>query len=427
MQFKMLTLALALSLPTYANDDFDLTDLIPAKPGQAVENASSVQVKGDIIVGDDDVAAVQVAHQQLLEEDDAGIKMIQVGSGTGLLSVGTSDYQVYNNHNATLLSKRGAYTEALLIAKKQFVENFKGVEQACSSLANVAVDVIDTGNDSVANTAKELSESCKDSVSGSLAGYVTFDVFDDIEEKMVRVSLISTPKTRSQIRKSAGAVTQTTNPSAIFKNVVNDLRKGVLPPVGAKVITHAETGEVVLLGFGSAIIRSNKNKSVARKLKNAAKKQSESRARSALLGTLKGDKVYWQGSFDEAQFEGNKQFEYDPETLDPTEAKALDEEQAIFVNQFKQSDAYSVTTAGRLPPGVNTKNFISNDGFWQYTIAVYSPSLEKAARKANKEMTQALSGKPSKSGNKLNAYGGRNENGKNSQAASGQVSKTKDL
>lgn len=427
MKFKILTLALALSLPTYANDDFDLTDLIPAKPGQVIDNAESVQVEGNLIVGDNEVTAVQVAHQQLLEEDDAGIKMIQVGSGTGILSVGTADYKVYNNHNATLLSKRGAYTEALLIAKKQFVENFKGVEQTCSTLAVVAIDVIDTGNDSVANTKKELSESCKDSVSGSLAGYVTFDVFDDIDEKMVRVSLISTPKTRAQIRKSSGAVTHTSNPSAIFKNVVDDLREGVLPPVGAKVINHAETGEVILLGFGSAIIRANKNNSVARKLKNAAKKQSESRARSALLGTLRGDKIYWQGGFEEAQFEGDKQFAYDPETLDPSEAKALDEEQTVFVNQFKQSDEYRAITSGKLPPGVNTKNFVSNDGFWQYTIAVYSPSLEKSARQANKEMSQAINGRPSNSGQKINAYGGVNEKGQNSQVDSGQVSKIKDL
>lgn len=426
MKFKTLTLALALSLPSYANDDFDLTDLIPAKPGQTVENADNVTVKGDVVVGTDDVAAVAVAYQVLIEEEEDGIKMIKVGSGMGILSVGSASYQIFNNNSASLLSKRGAYNKALLIAKKQFVANMKGVSLACSNVVSVSMDVIDSGNESTANTADSQQESCVESVSGSLAGYVTFDVNDDIEEKLVRVSLISTPKTRAQIRHQAGAVAITTAPNEIFKHIISDLKNGILPPVGAKVLTNPETHENYVMGFGSAIVRGNKNKSVARKLKTVAKRQSETRARSALLGTLKGEKVYWDGSFDEKQMDKNTQFKYDPETLDPTQVAVLDEEQSTFINQLKTTDDYSTLTKGKLPPGVSTKSFTSTDGNWQYTVAIYAPSLEKTARQANKEM-HATGANRIDTKHKINAKGGRNENGKNSQAASGQVSKSGDL
>jgi hypothetical protein len=426
MKFKTLTLALALSLPSYANDDFDLTDLIPAKPGQTVENADNVTVKGDVVVGTDDVAAVAVAYQVLIEEEEDGIKMIKVGSGMGILSVGSASYQIFNNNSASLLSKRGAYNKALLIAKKQFVANMKGVSLACSNVVSVSMDVIDSGNESTANTADSQQESCVESVSGSLAGYVTFDVNDDIEEKLVRVSLISTPKTRAQIRHQAGAVAITTAPNEIFKHIISDLKNGILPPVGAKVLTNPETHENYVMGFGSAIVRGNKNKSVARKLKTVAKRQSETRARSALLGTLKGEKVYWDGSFDEKQMDKNTQFKYDPETLDPTQVAVLDEEQSTFINQLKTTDDYSTLTKGKLPPGVSTKSFTSTDGNWQYTVAIYAPSLEKTARQANKEM-HATGANRIDTKHKINAKGGRNENGNNSQAASGQVSKSGDL
>ncbi|MCJ8296435.1 MAG: hypothetical protein MJK15_18715 [Colwellia sp.] len=425
MKFTILTLALALSLPALANDDFDLTDLIPVKPGQSIPNADTVTVKGDVVVGTDDVAAVAVAYQTLIEEED-GIKMIKVGSGMGILSVGSASYQTFNNHNASLLSKRGAYNKAFLIAKKQFVANMKGVTLACSNVVSASMDVIDSGNESVANTADAQQEVCVESVSGSLAGYVTFDVNDDIEEKLVRVSLISTPKTRAQISQQAGAIAVTTAPNEIFKHIISDLKSGILPPVGAKVLTNPETNENYVMGFGSAIIRNNKNKSIARKLKTVAKRQSETRARAALLGTLKGEQVYWDGGFDEKQVDKSNQFDYDPVTLDPTQVAVLDEEQSTFINQLKATDDYKTLTAGTLPPGVSTKSFVSTDGNWQYTVAIYSPSLEKTARQANKEMN-ATSTSRVKTTHKINTTGGRNEKGENSQAASGQVSKSGDL
>ncbi len=426
MKFKVLTLALALSLPTYANDDFDLTDLIPAEPGKSIPNADTVTVKGDVVIGNDDVSAVAVAHQALIAEEEDGIKMIKVGSGMGILSVGSASYQTFNNHNASLLSKRGAYNKAFLIAKKQFIANMKGVSLVCSNVVSASMDIIDSGNESVANTAETQKEACIESVSGSLAGYVTFDVNDDINENLVRVSLISTPKTRAQIRQQAGAVAVTTAPNKIFKHIISDLKSGILPPVGAKVLTNPETNENYVMGFGSAIVRTNKNKAISRKLKTVAKRQSETRARSALLGTLKGEKVYWDGSFDEKQMDKNTQFKYDPETLDPTQVAVLDEEQSTFINQLKTTDDYSTLTKGKLPPGVSTKSFISTDGNWQYTVAIYAPSLEKTARKANKEMN--ATGKTRvKTSHKINAHGGQNENGKNTRAASGQVSKSGNL
>ena len=431
MKLKILTLAMVLAMPATAAEEFSLTDMIPARPGTEVANAEQAKVSGDVIVADDSKVAVAVAHQALIDDDEDGIKMIQVGSGTGILSIGSTSYNTYDNINATLLSKRGAYNQAYLIAKKQLIENMKGVEHQCNNLVNASMDMIDTGIEGVANEKTEMLEACKESVSGSLAGFVTYDVYDNPDEKMVRVSLISTPKTRSQITGNRGAVAVTTDPNAIFQQVIRDIKTGVLPPVGAKVLTVPDSDETIVLGYGSAIARQNKNSSVARKLKGVAKSQSQTRARSALLATMQGEQVYWEGSFDEQQMEGTQQFEYDdPYLNDPQQVKVLEEERNTFLSQLKTSDQYATLSKGKLPPGVSVKSFSSDDGFWQYSVAVYAPSLEATARQAAKEMAgnkgQTANG-VSRTGHKIKAHGGRSDKAANPQGASGKVTSEREL
>jgi hypothetical protein len=430
MKLKILTLATVLAMPVAA-EEFSLTDMIPARPGAHVAGADQATVAGDVVVAKDTNVAVAVAHQALIDDDEDGIKMIQVGSGTGILSIGSASYNTYDNMNATLLSKRGAYNQAYLIAKKQLIENMKGVEHQCANVVTATMDSIDTGVESTVNEQTDMMEACKESVSGSLAGFVTYDVYDNNDEKAVRVSLISTPKTRAQIKGNRGAVAVTSEPNAIFQQVISDVKSGVLPPVGAKVLTHADSGEVIVLGYGSAIIRGNKNNKIARKLKGVAKSQSQTRARSALLATMQGEKVYWQGSFDEQQMEGTQQFEYDdPNLNDPQQVQVLEEDRNLFLNQLKTSDEYATIAKGKLPPGVSVKSFASDDGLWQYSVAVYAPSLEATARQAAKEMAgnngNTVNGM-SRSGHKIKAVGGLNEKAANPQGASGKVVSEEEL
>ncbi len=312
--FKKTLLSLVLASAfgsAHANVDFDLNDLVPATDApfetQAV-NTDDVKEVGDLVVAADPKAAVLVAHQSLIEDEGDGVKMIAVGSGIGILSTGSGSYETYENRNATLLSKRGAYMKAFQIAKKQLVENMEGMSNMCATAINETMDVIDTATEGAANTTSMMSDNCAESVKGALAGYVTFDVYDDPSENLVRVSLISTPKTREQTKRKVGALTQTTEPNVIFKQIIADLQAGVMPPVGAKVITNAETGESFVLGFGSSIIRDNKNKSVKRKLLGMSKSQAQAKARNGLIAVMQGEQVYWEGGFTENQLEKNEQF-----------------------------------------------------------------------------------------------------------------------
>lgn len=432
--FKKTLLALVLATTfsaAHAGVDFDLNDLVPAtasaEESQAVDTTAVKEVDG-LIIADDPKAAVLVAHQSLMEDEGDGVKMIAVSSGVGILSTGSGSYNVYENRNASLLSKRQAYVKALQIAKKQLVENLEGMKNKCETIVDESMTMIDSGIESTANIASKMADSCSESVDGAIAGYVTFDVFDDPTEQFVRVSLISTPKTRELTKRQVGALTQTTAPNVIFKQIIDDLQAGIMPPVGAKVITNPDSGESYVMGFGSSIIRHNKNKNVQRKLLSAAKSQSQTKARNALIATMQGDKVYWEGSSDEMQSEGNKQFDFHPDTLDPKQVQVLGEEQHEFINQFKQTDSYRTIAAGKVPPGVSVKTFKTSDGDWMLAVAIYSPSMEAVATKAAAENKQRVrEGKTAGTGHKIGTTGGLTDSGSNTQGPSGQVSNVNDL
>ncbi|WP_417877006.1 hypothetical protein [Vibrio sp.] len=428
---SLLSLVLASAFSTaHASADFDLNDLVPATntaETQAV-NTDSVKEVGDVVVAADPKAAVLVAHQSLIEEEGDGVKMIAVGSGIGILSTGSGSYETYENRNATLLSKRAAYMKAFQIAKKQLVENMEGMSNMCATAINETMDVIDTATESSANTTSMMSDNCAESVQGALAGYVTFDVFDDPSENLVRVSLISTPKTREQTKRKVGAITQTTEPNVIFKQIIADLQTGVLPPVGAKVITNAQTGESFVLGFGSSIIRDNKNNAVKRKLLNMSKSQAQAKARNGLIAVMQGEQVYWEGGFTENQLEKNEQFEYEPDSINPTDAKVLAENKHTFLNNIKSADSYKSFASGKVPAGVSVKTFKSHDGDWMLAVAVYAPSLEAAAKQAAAENKKRVrEGQTVGSNHKISTTGGLTDGSNNTQGPSGQVSNANDL
>ncbi|EOU2461672.1 hypothetical protein ACNTOD_000555 [Vibrio navarrensis] len=431
--FKKTILSLVLASAfgsAHANVDFDLNDLVPATDAssetQAV-NTDGVKEVGNLVVAADPKAAVLVAHQSLIEDEGDGVKMIAVGSGIGILSTGSGSYETYENRNATLLSKRGAYMKAFQIAKKQLVENMEGMSNMCATAINETMDVIDTATEGAANTTSMMSDNCAESVKGALAGYVTFDVYDDPSENLVRVSLISTPKTREQTKRRVGALTQTTEPNVIFKQIIADLQAGVMPPVGAKVITNAETGESFVLGFGSSIIRDNKNKSVKRKLLGMSKSQAQAKARNGLIAVMQGEQVYWEGGFTENQLEKNEQFEYPAESVDPSDAKVLAEDKHTFINNIKSFDSYKSFAAGQVPPGVSVKTFESSDGDWMLAVAVYAPSLEATAKQAAAENKKRVREGQAGSDHKISTTGGLTDGSNNTQGPSGQVSNANDL
>lgn len=405
---------------------FGLADMLAATDDSA---EVEVHAAGGVVTAQDMGSAARQAHAQLL--GNSGVRFLATASGTGVLATGQSGYNTYENINATLLSKRAAYQRAATQAKRFLLDFFQGPDLACEAATSEFLVAVDSASEGLANLLTLDDEECRSTIAGSINGYVTYAIDDDVDARSVSVTLISTPRTRSGITAASGALIVSTEPAEVFNMILADLTSGVVSPVGARLIVNPVTGENVMIGFGGAIRRQNSNPNVQRRLSQAADDQARLRAQAALLGTLRGEQVYWSGGFNESQIEGTEQFESDP-TLEAEEmVRVLDEERSTFLNVLSTQDEYRLVQAGQLPPGVSTRDFASDDGYWSFAVAVYSPSLGSEALRAAEEMRSGRApGTPGAvSGPQTRALqmGGPSETGENPRGPRGRVSDPDDL
>ena len=162
------------------------------------------------------------------------------------------------------------------------------------------------------------------------------------------------------------------------------------------------------------------------------------RARNALIAFLRGDDVYWQGGFDESQIEQVEQFTIPVDDQgnygDP---EVYDQERQSFLNTIKMNNSYQSIAGGQLPEGVQTKGFISADGNWYFSIAVYSQSAQAIAQGIAIENNNAINAidkaplapsiSSSNNSSTMTMDGGVSDNGVNPQGPSGQVSDSNDF
>jgi hypothetical protein len=68
---------------------------------------------------------------------------------------------------------------------------------------------------------------------------------------------------------------------------------------------------------------------------------------------------------------------------------AFDDTRNTFLNAVSHSEDFKSVTGGKLPPGVITKTFPSEDGYWSNTISIYRPSATAKALQEGLENRQA--------------------------------------
>lgn len=412
--------------PCNAASGLSYDDFAPPASGGSTKVEAAVEKKGDVYQAKTAQDGLNYVYKALIDKG-TGVEAIVVPSGMAVISVGSAGYKTYDNRNATLLSKRAAYTRAIAEAKKELVGWFEGLSTKCRTAISSNLVSLDSGSDqNQTNTSSSTAEDCKNVVQGMLRGYVTYAINDQPEKKKVVVAIASSTKTRTAVMHVEGAVLTTTDVRRMWDSTMAEIASGAVPPAGARMITNPVNGETIIVGFGSAIVRQNRDASIARTLKEAALKQAQMRADSSLVGFLKGDKVIWEGRLNEDTTEKEHQFEYNP----TGDVKVFDQTKNTFLNNLQSSDDYKVTTAGRLPPGVKKKAFIDQSGDWSIAISVYSRSMTARAEQAGSENRYGVPSQPpppQDTGRMMRMDGGLNEGADNPKGPSGSVSKEPEL
>lgn len=330
--------------------------------------------------------AVEIQQREMSDD----IIQIKVGSGIGIVARGVAEYQKYpNNRNATLLLQRQAYVKAFMFAKKNLAEYLYGLSDGAKQELIKSMEQIDTDQNSLVNSNDGMMETNEQKLEGLLKGFVIYKINDDPNEHLVTVSIVTTPKTRGETMQANSGTVVAKDFEIAMKQVLAKIKKGVLPPLGGKVISVPSKKQLFFVGYGSEIIRFNSNKSIMRKNKRLAVKIAKMRAKKALVALIIGDQASWTGNFSQNTSEGLKQFqqinEEDPlNKRGSVDFKSIGTTHSNYLNRMKNTDTYRFAQKGQLPPGLNSHSWINGD--WAYALYMYNPNSTRQANSIKEKM-----------------------------------------
>ena len=400
-------------MPTIVLADVTADDFLPPAQGGSrdIKDSAHVASNGNTVTAASAQDAINAAVKKNVEEltDGGGAqmeaKMVKFPSGLGFVATGVGTYRTMENVTATRLAKRKAYVIAFTMAKKNLAESLgrlsnDGKELVRSSLVNVNLP-----KEEMTNISTQSEESLKQAVEMMLRGFVIYEVNDDPSRSTVNVSIVTTPKTRGKLARPAPNAVEADSLREGLNQVIAEVRSGLVPPVGGRIITMRSTGETAFVGFGSAVVGTSQNNAVQQKLRLTAQKIAAMRAKDALCGLIIGDKTSWEGSVVESMKDQVQEFESaakdDPlANKDPATVKKLDEARQTFVARMETNDVYRSARSGVLPPGINTKTWFDTDNAWAFALSVYVPSLTNAAAGAAREMQDSTIVQPIDDGSK---------------------------
>jgi hypothetical protein len=376
-------------------------DFLPVVQGgpSDVKQPQQVALKGKGVkaaTAQDAVNAAVAENIKGLKNSDTpemGAKMVTYPSGLGFVATGLATYRTVENPTLTRIAKRKAYVIAFTKAKKNLAEILGGLDNEGKETVREALVNVNLPKEEMTNISTESEESLKQVVDMMLRGFVIYEVKDDTSQNTVFVSIVTTPKTRGKLARPAPNAIEADSLRDGLNQVIAEVRSGLVPPVGGRIIMMRSSGETAFVGFGSAVVRTSGNQAVQAKLNLDAQKIAGMRSKDALCGLIIGDKASWEGSVRESLKDQVQEFEAatdgDPLAKDsPGGVKKLAEAKQTLVSRLESTDLYQSARKGILPPGVNTKTWFDEDHAWAYGMAVYAPSLSNAAAGAAREMQE---------------------------------------
>lgn len=356
------------------------------------KSLSSVESKTPVVEAATTQDALIVAEQKL-KTLDSDIVQIKVGSGVGYLAKGEASYRVHSNRNASLEDKREAYATAYIKAKANLAKFLYGMTNDSKQELKESIDMhMDSDKDTLVNKKSVTLETIDQMVDGMLRGFVTYEVEDDEKNKVVRVSIVTTPKTQGKTMR-AGGVVLAENLRDGMKQVFTELKNGIVAPVGGRVVSvpNGESDLLYFISFGSSVISNHKDAEIARELRIDALEEADMRAAASMCSLIIGDQTSWQRGMNNKTIKESKDFEKVMQT-DPTSKqpvcviKPLDETRKSYVKIKSKTNSYVSAQRGKLPAGLTAQKWISEDGDWAFVAYVYNPYSTAAANKLRKEM-----------------------------------------
>ena len=391
---------------SYAAPKFSADDFTPPVQASDEEQADLLTVQNpDDVTTETDPAVnrpvtkgltVQDAINAIVQRHEEGCDMIATPEGGyGFVATGLGTYRKdMQNITALRIAQRNAYVQAFMQAKSQMAGLVSGIAVEGITNFDSQVSAEDTDKEATRSSDSSSAESVRIAVAGVLKGFVTYNVYDDFANGLVYVTIVSTPKTRGKFSRVTDSTINAESINAGLNAVLAEIQSGLVPLVGGRVVEDPVTGEIAFVGFGSAVVRQEKNPAMRAQLLRVAQSSAGLRAADALCGIIVGDSTRSESKLDEQTKESMTSYEQaeaaDPMNTLATSGDIAEAEKAQ--NEFRNSMQFSQTIEsarrGTLPPGVMRRAWLDDEGTFAYAIAIYRPSLTNAATRDAKEMRE---------------------------------------
>ena len=352
--------------------DFNIPEAVglPA-PVAGVERANEESLGAPVMHGGTAQDAADAAVLELVEQEE-GIRLIETGSGLGVVSCASAYYATESlSADIVLRGQRLAFVKAGLGAKAGLVEYMQGLSLEGQTRIASSFRTEDTDESSLVEMASSAEERIQTLTEGFLRGAVIYSVNDYPIEGRVIVSVVSTPKTQRALRAGSSRLISVADFSAGEKLLKAEIMRGVIPPDGARIITVPGTGETAWIGFGAELISSTSSNS---RLQGMARKSATTvakrRAQQNLLRAITGESIRREDLVDSS-------FADSIRVSDDLLGGAHEEEASAFASTAS-AELMESKNNGHVPAGAIPTTFTSADGRWMYAICTHRESRPDA-------------------------------------------------
>jgi len=277
--------------------------------------------------------------------------------------------------------------EAYYQAKRNLMQGINGFSTEKKEELLQEITSADDSNSNIGGFYSYQDESITQTVRDLIKGYVTYDVKDEAEATggRVFVSVAASLKTMEDVSRPSEGIFVSRSLEDGLKKVVLELEKGLVPPVGGRIISVPVSDQFAVVAFGSAIVRHSENKLTAAKYQEMAIEFAKARASQSLVDILYGSNDSWTSGFnsttlktDFSDFSEVK--EMIPE-LEPEDEELINNAKSNFINFVSMTEDYKSISSGKVPPKtvirVAMDPSVKENGYgWVYAMAVYYPPID---------------------------------------------------
>ncbi|MDR2137404.1 MAG: hypothetical protein LBO68_03860, partial [Synergistaceae bacterium] len=245
----------------------------------------------------------------------------------------------------------------------------------------------------LANVKDVTFETVEQRVNGFLRGYVVYDVFDDVENTRVYLTIVTTPRTQGHYDRPDPSTLSAASVREGLAQVLAEINQGLTPPLGGRTVFVPATGELAFVGFGSAVVGRHDSSAVQARLELNAEEAARIRAANELCGVIVGAEIASAAevgseirSMSEDYEELNKDDPIVKENPEHPGYVKLQNRKTSFKAAEVNKNTITSASKGVLPPGVRHQSWMDEDRAFAYAVAVYLPSATEQAAEGAESM-----------------------------------------